>query len=428
MKMEMAKGTKDVPPEEELAKQQIISTLKKTFEVYGFSPLETPVLERIETLTAKYGGGSEITKEIFKLTDQGGRSLGLRFDLTVPLARFVAMNPNVKLPFKRYQIGLSFRDGPIKLGRYREFWQCDVDIVGSKSTLADAELVKLAFDFFKKIGLNIEIEVNNRKILDGIMESLFIPEKEWNGIILSIDKLKKIPLEEIKKELKIKGMYEKQINEMFEIFDMTGNNDEKIAKLRSIIKSATGIEGLDEIEGVLSYIKNKNLVFRISLARGLDYYTGTVFEAFTKDESLRSSLAAGGRWDKMISQFMESNAEIPAVGISFGIDTISDALNLKKKISPVKTLTKVFVIPINIEKEAVKLLDKLRSEGLNVEIDLMQRGISKNLDYANSLGIPFVIILGKEELKSKKFKLKDMKTGNEKLLNEKSLIKELKKE
>lgn len=427
MKMEMAKGTKDVPPEEELAKQQIVSTLKKTFEVYGFSPLETPVLERMETLTAKYGGGSEITKEIFKLTDQGGRSLGLRFDLTVPLARFVAMNPNIKMPFKRYQIGLSFRDGPIKLGRYREFWQCDVDVVGSKIMLADAELIKLALDFFKKIGLNVEIEVNNRKILDGIMESLFIPEKEWNGIILSIDKLKKISLEDIKKELKVKGMYEKQINEMFEIFDMTGNNDEKITKLRNIIKSATGIEGLDELEQVLDYVKNKDLVFRVSLARGLDYYTGTVFEAFMKDESMRSSLAAGGRWDKMIGQLMENNAEIPAVGISFGIDTIIDALNLKKKIVPVKTLTKIFIIPINVEQEAVKLLDKLRSEGINAEIDLMQRGISKNLDYANSLGIPFVIILGKEELKAKKFKLKDMKTGKEKLLNEKSLIKELRK-
>jgi len=427
MKIEMAKGTKDMPPEEELAKQQIISTLKKTFEVYGFSPLETPVLERMETLTAKYGGGSEITKEIFKLTDQGGRDLGLRFDLTVPLARYVAMNPNIKMPFKRYQIGLSFRDGPIKLGRYREFWQCDVDIVGSKSTLADAELIKLAFDFFKKIGLSVEIEINNRKILDGIMESLFIPEKEWNGIILSVDKLKKTTLEDIKKELKMKGMYEKQINEMFEIFDMPGDNEEKIAKLRKIITSAKGIEGLDELEEVLSYVKNKDLVFRLSLARGLDYYTGTVFEAFIKDESMRSSLAAGGRWDKMISQFMENNTEIPAVGISFGIDTIIDALNLKKKIKPVRRFTKVFVIPINVEKEAVKLLDKLRNESINAEVDLMQRGISKNLDYANGLGIPFVIILGKEELKAKKFKLKDMKSGNEKLFNEKGLIKELKK-
>ena len=199
MKIERAKGTKDTPPEEEIAKQEIVTALKKTFEIYGFSPLETPVLERWDTLTAKYGGGAEITKEIFNLTDQGGRNLGLRFDLTVPLARFVASNPNIKFPFKRYQIGLAFRDGPIKLGRYREFWQCDVDIVGSKSMLADAELINLTLDFFKKIGFKVVIEFNNRKLLDGVMEALEIPEQERNSIIITIDKLKKLPLADIKK-------------------------------------------------------------------------------------------------------------------------------------------------------------------------------------------------------------------------------------
>lgn len=426
MKLERAKGTKDVPPEEEIAKQKIISILKRTFELYGFSPLETPILERMETLTAKYAGGSEIMKETFKLTDQGGRELGLRFDLTVPLARFVAMNPHLKFPFKRYQIGLAFRDGPIKLGRYREFWQCDADIVGSKSMLADAECIKMALDFFKKTGIGITLEVSNRKILDGIMESLIIPEKERNGIITAIDKLKKVPLEEIKKELIIKGMYEKQINEMFEIFDMQGSNEEKIARLRSIITSAEGIEGLDELEQLLTYVKSKSVTFKPSLARGLEYYTGTVFEIFVKDEAIRSSLAAGGRWDSMIGQFMENN-ETPAVGISFGIDTITDALKLKKKITPVKTLTKAYIIPISTEKKAIKLADRLREEGINTETDIMQRGVSKNLDYANSLEIPFAIFLGKEELKIKKYKLRDMKTGKEKLMNEKDLIKILKK-
>jgi len=425
MTIEMAKGTKDVPPEEEIAKQKIVTTLKKTFELYGFSPLETPVLERLETLSAKSGGGSEILKEVFKLTDHGGRNLGLRFDLTVPLARFVAMNPSIKMPFKRYQIGLAFRDGPIKLGRYREFWQCDVDTVGSKSMLADAELIKLAFEFFKKIGIDVVIEVNNRKVLDGIMEALAIPEKERNGIIITIDKLKKTPLEDVKKELNQKGMYDKQIKEMFEIFDMEGSNEEELAKLRKIIKSTKGLEGLDEIEKVLSYIKSKDLVFRISLARGLDYYTGTVFEAFMKDESIRSSLAGGGRWDKMIGQFV-GQGEFPAVGISFGIDTIVDALKLKNKLASVKTLTKAYIIPIKTDKEAVKLVDKLRSEEISAEIDLMQRGISKNLDYANSLGIPFVIFLGEKELKEGKLKLRDMKSGKEELLSEKELIKTLK--
>jgi histidyl-tRNA synthetase len=212
---------------------------------------------------------------------------------------------------------------------------------------------------------------------------------------------------------------------MLEIFRMGGSNTEKISKLRKVVTS-TGLEGLDELEQIFKYVKNKDLIFKVSLARGLDYYTGTVFEAFVKDESLRSSLAGGGRYDKMIGSFT-GGEDVPAVGIAFGIDTIVDALKLSKNFKPVKTLTKVFIIPIGADKEAVKLAYSLRKEGVNTEMDLMQRGISKNLDYANSLRIPFVVFLGKKELKQKKYKLRDMKTGREKLLNEKSLIKELKK-
>lgn len=422
----MAKGTKDLPPQEEIARQKIVGTLRKFFEIYGFSPLETPVLERLDTLTMKYGGGSEITKEIFRLTDQGGRELGLRFDLTVPLARFVAVNPTIKLPFKRYQIGLAFRDGPIKLGRYREFWQCDADIVGSKSMLADAECIKLAFDFFQAIGLKVVVEVSNRKVLDGIMEALKIPEQQKSNIIVTIDKLKKLPLDDVKKELKQKGMADKQIDDMLKIFNIQGNNVEKLAKIKKIITNTKGLEGLKELEQIFNYVKNKDLIFKISLARGLDYYTSTVFEVFTKDENFRSSVAAGGRWDDMIGKFI-GNADVPAVGLAFGISTIMDALELFKKVKPVKTVTKVFVVPISVDKEAVNLVDSLRAECINAEMDLMDRGISKNLDYANSLDIPFVVFLGKKELKSKKFKLKDMKTGKEKLLSKKELLKILKK-
>lgn len=424
MKIERAKGTKDTLPKEEIVKQRIVNTLKGIFELYGFSPLETPVLERLDTLTAKYSG-SEITKEIFKLTDQGGRSLGLRFDLTVPLARFVAMNPTIKMPFKRYQIGLAFRDGPIKLGRYREFWQCDADIVGSKSMLADAEIIKLVFDFFADISLKVAVEINSRKVLDGIMESLAIPEQQRNNIIITVDKLKKLPLEDIKKELKQKGMYDKQIKEMLNIFNIKGSNLEKIFRLKKIITSVNGLEGLEELEQVFKYVNSKDLVFNISLARGLDYYTGTVFEVFTKDNVLRASLAAGGRYDKLIGSFIGN--DIPAVGIAFGIDTVIDALKSGKKLKTVKTVTEVFVIPVKAVKESVDLADSLRKNGINAEIDLMDRSITKNLDYANSLEIPFVVFVGEKELKSKKFKLKDMKTGKEKLVAKQELIKVLKK-
>ncbi len=426
MKIERAKGTKDVPPEEEIVKQGIINELKKVFELYGFSPLETPILERMETLTAKYAGGSEILKEIFKLKDQGGRKLGLRYDLTVPLARFVSMNPTIKMPFKRYQIGLAFRDGPIKLGRYREFYQCDADIIGAKSILADIECLKMIFNFFKRVGLKITVEINNRKVLDGLMEILEIPNKERKSVIITIDKLKKMPLKDIKKELKEKGLYDKQINRMFEIFDLEGSNQEVAEQLRKIVTKESAIEGLEELKKVFKYIKTKDLVFKPSLARGLDYYTGNVFEVFVKDESLRSSIAAGGRYDDMIGKYSDNPNSIPAVGLTFGIDAIIDALKISKKIKPIKSVTKVFIIPIRTEEEAVKLADNLRKQGINTEIDLMERGISKNLDYANSLGIPFVVFIGKKELEQKKVKLKNMDSGNEKLLNPEQLVNELK--
>jgi len=191
MNLERAKGTKDYPPEEKIARQEVIDKLRAIFELYGFSPLETPIIERFDVLSAKYAGGAEILKETFKFKDQGDRELGLRYDLTVPLARFIGMNPNLKMPFKRYQMGQVFRDGPIKTGRQREFWQCDVDTVGTKNMIADAEFIKIAQRFFEAIGLNVIIEINNRKLLDGLLEDLKIPEDKKNDVIIAIDKLKK---------------------------------------------------------------------------------------------------------------------------------------------------------------------------------------------------------------------------------------------
>ena len=184
MELQNAKGTKDIPPEEKIIKQKIVDTLKEVFELYGFNPIETPLLERYETIAAKYAGGAEILKETFKLKDQGKRELALRYDLTVPFSRFVGMNPNLKMPFKRYQIGRVFRDGPIKLGRYREFWQCDVDVVGTKSMKADAECLSIAKEAFKRLNLNVIIKVNNRKILDSMLEYAGVPKGKRTTTIL----------------------------------------------------------------------------------------------------------------------------------------------------------------------------------------------------------------------------------------------------
>ncbi|MCP3682275.1 MAG: histidine--tRNA ligase [bacterium] len=419
MKHQIARGTRDLYGEEKIARDSVVETLKKVFAKYGFAPLETPLIERYATLSSKYAGGAEILKETFKLKDQGDRELGLRYDLTVPLCRFIAMNPTIKMPFKRYEIGSVYRDGPIKAGRYRQFVQCDVDIVGVNAKTAEAELIMLAQDAFKEIGLDVVIKVNNRKILNGILDVFEISDKE--SVILTIDKLDKIGADNVKKELKQKGV--KNVDKLMKVVQTKGNFYEKVNDLMRLVQSKEGITGIKEIEELFGYLKSKkNVEFDTSLARGLVYYTGTVFEVFLKKGEIKSAIAAGGRFDEMIPQFLETKREYPAVGISFGLDVISDVV---KKGAGVKTPTKVFVIPIKTFKKSLAIAQELRDAGVNTEIDLAERGISRNLDYANTLGIPYVVFIGAKELKEKKVKLRDMKTGNEKMLSVEKLIKSL---
>jgi len=416
MQLQTAKGVRDFPPEEKILRNQIVETLKKNFENYGFSPLETPILERYETLAAKYAGGSEILKETFKLKDQGNRTLGLRFDLTVPLARFVGINPTLKLPFKRYEIGRVFRDGPIKLGRYREFWQCDCDTIGTKSMLAEAEILSMANDIFKKLGLNVTIKVNNRKLLNGILEEAGI-DRYKEDVILVIDKLKKISEAGIKKELQLMGINNTQIQNLLKLLKQ---KDLKKIKL----SNEEGQQGLKELKELFSYLKNK-IEFDSSLARGLAYYTGTVFEVFLKKGKITSSLAGGGRWDRMIGNYLETEKKYPAVGIAFGLEPIVETLKTKQK-QPTKTPTKVFLIPIQTQKQTFKIAEEFRKAGINTDLDIMDRGISKNLNYANSLNIPYVVFIGEEELKKNKLKLKDMQSGKEGYLTKQQIINKLK--
>ncbi|MBS3138050.1 histidine--tRNA ligase [Candidatus Woesearchaeota archaeon] len=441
MELDTAKGVRDFPPEQKIERNKIIQKLINIFTLYGFSPLETPIIERLDVLTAKYAGGEEITKEIFKLKDQGDRDLCLRYDLTVPLARFIGMNPTIKLPFKRYQIGDVFRDGPIKLGRFRQFIQCDADIVGSKSMLADAQCISLGEDVFNALNIAVNIEVNNRKILDGILEYAGIPEEKRLTTILTIDKLKKILPEGIEKELAEKGLQQEMIKKIISAIKIEGTNNQKIDALKKIIKTPAGIEGIAEIEQLLSYCKKRNIIFAQYLARGLAYYTSTVYEIFAKKSTVTSSLAAGGRYDKMIGGFLQNKQEYPAIGISFGIEPITEVWkeqNTKEKSQ--KTVTQVYVIPIinkeaktesknnkgdNTINECIDLCKKLRENGISTDMDINGKGITKNLDYANQYNIPFVIILGKEELRQKKVKLKDMNSGKEELININDAIKRL---
>ncbi len=424
MTLQPAKGVRDIPPEEKALKNKVVETLRKVFEMYGFAPLGTPILQRYETLAAKFAAGeaSEALKETFTLTDQGGRQLGLRFDLTVPLAGYMAMNPTLKLPFKRYEIGQVFRDGPIKTGRYREFWQCDIDVVGSDSLLADAEVLAVIDTAFKKLGLDIVIKVNSRKILNGLLEQAGITEKE--GAIMAIDKLDKIGKEGVSKELVERGYSATQVDGIFSLI----KENMSLAELKKKLTSREGLEGLGQLEELFSYLKAmkvRSVVYEVSLARGLAYYTGTVFEAYLKKGKITSAVAAGGRWDDMIGKYIGGNRVVPAVGVAFGLEPIMDTLRLEGRI-PRQPPAKVYVIPIGTVTESLAIAQQLREKGISTSISLGKKSVSKNFEYANSMGFPYAVIVGEEELKKNKVTLRDMQSGEEQLLTVKEVVKRLK--
>ncbi len=419
MELQLPKGTRDLKPEQAIIRKHIVDVLKKTFELYGFSPLETPIFERYDVLSSKYAGGAEILKETFKFKDQGDRELALRYDLTVPMCRFIAMNPNMKLPFKRYQVGEVFRDGPIATARYRQFTQCDVDIVGNASVKADAEILILTNRAFKKLGFEPIIKVNNRKILNEILDYAKLDQEQHDAAILSIDKLEKIGMKEVKKEMESKGIDAECIAAVESIITLKGTNIEKIQKLKAILGESKGLAEIEELVSFLGVV-DVAVDFDVSLARGLSYYTGTVVEVFLKDSVVKSSVCAGGRYDNIIGQFI-GKGSYPAVGISFGLDRIYDAY-VEKKQDGKKSTALVYIAPIGTLNESLKIAEELRNEHVPVDIDLAEKGPSKNLAYANSMGIPYVLIIGEEELKSKKIKLKEMKTGVEHAMGADELV------
>ncbi len=423
MKLQTARGVKDIPPEEKILKNKVVEDIRKKCESYGFSPLETPLIERFETLAAKGGAGqgSDVMKEVFKLTDQGKRKLGLRFDLTVPLARYVSTNPTLKLPFKRYQVGRVYRDGPIKLGRTREFWQFDADIIGTNSMVAEAELIFLAENVFKKLGLQIIIKINNRKILNGVLEKAGFSKKE--AAIIAIDKLEKIGKQGVSQELEEKSYNKKQISALFNIIQ-EGNTLNKLAQI------LPNNEGIKELKELLTYLKPiKSVQFEISLARGLAYYTGTVYEIFMKKGKISSSIGSGGRYDDMIGNFLGGNRIVPAVGISFGlvpiIESIKENLEKNKQVKQ-KTTAQALVLPINTTTKSLQIAEQLRKSGINIDFAMGKKGVTKNLQYASALGIPFTIIIGENEIKKQKLLLRNMKSGSENLLTISQVIKKLK--
>lgn len=407
MALQHAKGMRDFAPNEKIFRDTIIRILTGLFERFGFAPLDTPLIERFDVLASKFTGGEEILKETFRLRDQGGRDLGLRYDLTVPLARFVGMNPELKMPFKRYQIGKVFRDGPIKLGRYREFYQCDVDIVGAPGVLAEAELLLLAREVFAALGLEASIQINDRRILDGLLNSCQIPANLATPTILALDKITKLGPDAVKNELVAKGVNVAAADLLLGLTNPPGDNEQKLDILRARIADN---EGLRNIETLLGLLADARLEFTPGLARGLSYYTATIFEVFIPGSEVSSSVAGGGRYDRMIADLLQIEQRIPAVGISFGLEPIVEILKARGDPLP-PTPTQAFIIPIQARNEALTIAKQLRKASINTEMDLLNRGISANLKYANAMRIPFVIIIGEDERKQGKLQLKEMTSG-----------------
>lgn len=428
MKIKELKGVKDYLPEKQILREKIINILKEKFKIYGFKPIETSILDYYEIAASKYAG-SEIIKEIYKLKDRGNRKLCLRYELTFKLAKLIGLNPTIRFPFKRYEIGKVFRDGPVKKVRLREFTQCDADIIGIKSLIADAEIIALAFDIFKTLEIEVFAYINSINILYGIFDYCKIDKKVFNNLALSIDKIEKLGKNYVKEEIQKKGIEINKIEKIFEIFENleNKNNEEKIEYLKSLNNEILnrGIKEIEELFGFFKYfnINKNNIIFNPSLARGLSYYTSIIWEFYTKDKKIKSSIAAGGRWDNLISKFLNTNKEFPATGISFGLDVISEILEEKNFFK--ETLPKVLIIPINTLEKSIEISRILRENKISCDI-AYEKNIKKALDYANKEKIKYCLILGETEIKEKKLKLKNMETGEEKLLSLKEIIEALK--
>ncbi|MEK6889759.1 MAG: ATP phosphoribosyltransferase regulatory subunit [Nanoarchaeota archaeon] len=487
---EVAKGHRDSSGREAILRNKVRDTLRGIFERYGYNPLETPMIENAETISFK--GGGEIKKEVYRLSDQGGRDLALRFDQTLPFARFLATNPDVKFPFKRYVMGPVFRDGPTQpeQGRFRSFTQCDVDVAGVKGMAAEAELLALAQDSFGALGLGgVDVKINNRKLLYGVLDYAGVPDNAKLRTIITLDKMDKLGVDEMVENLerltltdeamgisnetlreldslakkssfvgavenlrhkivaevgtlgyhevnqiaindsvdyddrirlvgdfKTKGerlLTSDSVARLMELVKSGGNNEETFARLKANVTSPRGLEGLNEVRQLLDYSKGMGFDFISldpSLARGLDYYTGTTIEVFLKDRStVKSAILGGGRFDDMLGDYRGRGEEIPAVGFSFVLERL--VMILDKNADSPSNVTQLYLIPMNTTAQSLKIAHQLRQEGVNVDIDLVGgRKLGNVISSVSSLGIPYVGIIGEDEVREGVLTVKNLRT------------------
>ena len=425
-------GFMELLPQDQIKFNEMLDTIKKTYELYGFLPEETPIIESSEVLLAKAGGETE--KQIYSFR-KGDKDLSLRFDLTVPLAKYVAQYYNdLTFPYRRYQIGKVFRGERAQKGRYREFYQCDIDIIGDGklSIINDAEIPSVIYTTFKNLGFdNFIIKINNRKILNGLFDELNISQKKTE-ILIIIDKLEKIGMEAVKEELRKLELSNGIINKIEEFFKIDGITDEKLEKLEQLgFNSEIFKEGLKELKEVVKYVRlfnveEKNFTVDLTIARGLDYYTGTVYETNLVGYESIGSICSGGRYENLASYYTKKN--LPGVGISIGLTRLF--YNLKELgllNTTKKSISEVGIIPMDSEfEEAVNISNLLRENNIPNEIYKEDSKIKNKFSYANNLDIPYVIIIGQEEKEKDMFTIKNMTTGDQKMLSASDILKMLK--
>ena len=415
-------GFMELLPNEQILFNQMKEKIEKTYKKFGFLPLDTPVIELAEVLLAKAGGETE--KQIYRF-QKGDTDLALRFDLTVPLAKYVAKNyGNLSFPFRRYQIGKVYRGERAQKGRYREFYQCDIDIIGDGELdlINDAEIPAVIYTMFRELGFeDFTIKINNRRILNGLFES--VDQKENAVEILRIiDKIEKIGKEEVIKEFEELGLKEKQISNIIDFIEIEGTSDEKIEKLENLgIENETYLKGVEELKTVIKNVRlfgvpEENFTVDLTIARGLDYYTGTVYETFLNKYREIGSVCSGGRYENLAEYYTDKS--LPGVGVSIGLTRLFYKLNELNLIkADRKSVADILIIPMEENLgESIKLATKLRNIGINTEIYLNDKKLKAKFKYADKLEIPYVIVLGEDEIEAKEITLKDMRTGNEEKL------------
>ena len=450
-KPSIPKGTRDFGPVEMAKRNYIFNTIREVYALYGFQQIETPAMETLQTLMGKYG--EEGDKLLFKVLNSGDcltkisddellerNSLhlaskmcekGLRYDLTVPFARYVVMHrEELQLPFKRDQIQPVWRADRPQKGRYREFYQCDADVVGSDSLLNEVELMQIVDEVFSRFGIRVQIKINNRKILSGIAEVIGAAEKIVD-ITVAIDKLDKIGIDNVNQELREDGLTEEQIQKLQPIIMLSGSNDEKLATIAEVLKeSETGLKGVEELRFILDTLKTVGLKnemqLDLTLARGLNYYTGAIFEVKALDVQI-GSITGGGRYDNLTGIF--GMPGLSGVGISFGADRIYDVLN-QLDLYPKDSVTTTQLLFINFgEKETsycLPIINKVRSQGIRAEIFPDAAKMKKQMSYANSKQIPYVALAGENEINEGKVTLKNMETGEQHMVTPNELIEKIK--